>query len=1431
MLEPQLLRNERQYFRGHIVLRVEFNIQPGRDAQPTIDGFVFQVNVTILHWLDLTDGEHLELEAGEDIDLVRRETKRDASGIDRTVEQVHKPARAITLRSRKTIQAIANFCGHRSSNPGQVLKFRFLTTAKAGREQGWPSPGIETWEALRQGQLSAEDQLTAIEQIRKLLNVREKPRGVSATAWESFRALVSDPQAETLAALIRDFEWVMGTGDPQAFEADACRRLSEIQPGRSPAVITRTFTHLFAYVFRVLCQKGKKELTAEGLQAELRSPSITEEDLTIAERLLQRMDVIEDRLTVVEDTVQQHLSQDAPRTFLAQTPSAREQGTGLLFDYNQVFRGRRAHLEALDGFLDAPESLIAVVPGRGGIGKTKLLREWSCRKTAWNVLWTSESSPWHPGTDNEIPQADTLLIADDAHRYPDLAQLIDLVATWRGTQKLKLVIATRPSGRDYVNGRLAQSVDESRLLRCATLLELTLDETIEIAKEMLGPDYQHLALPLAEVSKDTPLVTVVGGRLIVRGEIIPDLLANHESFQHAVFDKFAAECAGQLPVGGKSKEELLHLLSALQPIDEREPAFDAEAQKFLGLRSHEIRQNVLALEETGIVIRSRNAARIVPDVLADYLLERASVGPNHYVTGYADAVFEAFHESYLSNLLKNLAELDWRITQRDPETRLLENVWSRIREVFKARNAQGRRQLLGEMAKIVWFQPEAVHRLLQIAMDDKAETSYEYGFKVTSEQAIRQVPELLSVTIYDEKSSADAFRRLWLLSQSGPEDVRDRARRALKEAIGYKKYKSLSYNERVLSHVESLAADPDAYSGDFTPLDVLDTLLDREISHTEPTGRAFSVTALPVNYNNVNPLRERAIQAISACLESSKARISVRAVDSLSTVLSEFHPGMRMDVTEEEQEWQDGERIRALDLLNVRVEEGSLALPLLWRIHKLLYWVVERSRLTAGVKEAAARLTDKLLLPELFEVFDALCAEEWEYNTVEDGFYSVSDRRSQKEQRAIADLATLKTASEQIATIENLVQEALDAGLKIKGIDPFLTRLCRDRAFLQRLSEHLLTNPKSILAKVAGIPVRIWREVDPVEFSHYGCRLAEEDGWRTAASVAEVVCGGPPLNQPIPQDAEILTVLIGRKEPAVLGIVLGGLARLGRVAQYRETAIRLILRIDIGESDYLGRSLCEIVGPGHMSPSVFDEHTIRGILEKLVKLDELPDQAFGTFLAYVCGRAPLAVVEFLEARLSHAVSIKANEGYSAYKPLPSPSFWSSFQGVRESRTYNASLKQLFGWMRKFPRWVYETIELFWRFATTDETTFSVLDEALHSSAPEDLIDVLNVLSGAPKNLAFNHVAFAIHILNACASNGAELEELAMQRLKTNCLSLPGGIAVGGSPIPIWNGVGERAQATLALCEPDSPAFRLYSDLAQVVPSHLPIVAPEFEDDE
>ena len=1409
-----------------------FTPQPGRDARPAIDGYVYQVVATVLAWLNLAEGQHLELEAGEDFDLVEREAASVAADASRTVQQVHKRSRTITLRSPKTVQAIANFCAHRKTNRDAVLKFRFLTTAKPGREKGWRVPGIVTWEGIRQVQLSPDEEGSAIERIRALLQASKKPRGVSDEGWKSFLEVVTAFQRDVLKAVICAFEWAIGAGDSEAMETEASRRLSEILPGKSPAVITRAFTHLFAYVFRLLSSKGKRELTTGLLQEQLNSPTVSAEDFALAERLLHRMDVIEERLAAVETTVHQHIAEESPKVFLVGAPAAPAQGTGVLFDYNQVFRGRRLHLDALDALLSSTAQSIAVLPGRGGIGKTKLVREWAGRQTFWNVLWASEMRPWQASAESEIPQGDTLLVVDDAHRYADLAQVIGLVANWRGPQTLKLVISTRPSGRDYVNERLAQFVDESRVLRCPPLKELTLDETIELAEEMLGPGFANLALQLAQVSQDTPLVTVVGGRLIAKGEILPDLLGNHEAFQHAVFDKFASECAGQLPAGGKSKEEVLHLLAAVQPVDERTAAFDAAAPAFLGLRSDQIRRNVLALEESGIVIRTRGAARIVPDVLADYLLERASVGPNHYVTGYADAVFEAFHEGFLSSLLKNLAELDWRITQRDPQTRLLENIWLRLRETFRTRRAHGRRQMLLEMQKVVAFQPAAVHRLLQFAMDDPAETSYDYGFEVTDANVIRVVPELLAVTIHDPESSADAFRRLWLLSKSGPEEeTRNRARRVLKEAIGYQKYKSLSFNERILSHVEALALDPGAYDGDFTPLDLLNTLLDREISHTERQGGAFSVSALPVHYGNVNPLRTRALEIITKCLESSKPRMAVDAVDSLSHVLSEYHPGLRAEVTTDEQQWQDGERLRALQILTTRVERGSLALPVVWRIRKLLFWVIERSQLTDQVKREAEQLREKLELPEDFDVFDSLCADQWEYNTLEDGFYSVSEQRNQKEQRAVEFLKAHGNVNEQIARIERLSKDALDAGIKPEGIDPLLTMSCSDRSFLQGLSDYLLVHPQSILAQVAGIPVRIWRDTDPSLFSHYGSALARTGEWQTAGSVADVVCGGPPLEHPIQEDVEVLAALCERTEPAVLGTVLRGLARLGKVPAFRAAAMELILRVEPGDSEYIARSLCELVGPGHLSPAALDEPTIRGILSKLILLNELPDEALGTFLAYVGGRIPLAVAEFLEARLNHAIEIKADEGFSRYKPLPSASFWSSFQGIQESPEYRVTLEKIFSWVRRFPRWVYETIEIFWHFGRPDETSFSVLDDALHSTDADDLIAALNILTKAQKNLAFNHVAFAMHVLNLCAAHSKEMEAEAVRILQSNCLSLPGGMAVGGSPIPIWTVVGDRARAILEGCEPNSPAFNFYSALAGVAPSHLPVLVPDLDDED
>jgi hypothetical protein len=80
----------------------------GRDAWSTIAGFVLQVDFTILRWLNLENGEVLELECGEDIDTIQEQLS--AAGIDETrrMEQITRESGTLTLRTPKALKHCGN---------------------------------------------------------------------------------------------------------------------------------------------------------------------------------------------------------------------------------------------------------------------------------------------------------------------------------------------------------------------------------------------------------------------------------------------------------------------------------------------------------------------------------------------------------------------------------------------------------------------------------------------------------------------------------------------------------------------------------------------------------------------------------------------------------------------------------------------------------------------------------------------------------------------------------------------------------------------------------------------------------------------------------------------------------------------------------------------------------------------------------------------------------------------------------------------------------------------------------------------------------------------------------------------------------------------------------------------------------------------------
>ncbi|RZU35179.1 hypothetical protein [Edaphobacter modestus] len=108
---------------------------------------------------------------------------------------------------------------------------------------------------------------------------------------------------------------------------------------------------------------------------------------------------------------------------------------------------------------------------------------------------------------------------------------------------------------------------------------------------------------------------------------------------------------------------------------------------------------------------------------------------------------------------------------------------------------------------------------------------------------------------------------------------------------------------------------------------------------------------------------------------------------------------------------------------------------------------------------------------------------------------------------------------------------------------------------------------------------------------------------------------------------------------------------------------------------------------------------------------------------------------------------------------------------------------------------------------------------------------LSLLCHAPKNLAFSHPFFALHLLTVSELRSAEWGNTAMQVLVSNCVSVGGFHAVSPNMPPIGAGIVERARPLMEACAPDSPLHRLYYQLASIQPMPMPDFAAGLESSE
>lgn len=290
---------------------MDFRAKPENDAYATIRGFVFQANLTVLQWLNLSEDEHLELECGEDIDTVgktigdsiREAVQSNDSSVEvRRLDQLKVRAANLTMKSREALQAIARFCEHQKLNPEWDLSFCYVTTSELGVERDWDGYGsaIGTWEEIRLRKYAEAEESAAVNLIAKFLRSCSRPERVSNATWDCLRSIVESEDTSSLLNIIRRFEWSSGHGDYLKVKAQIKETLAARDNSRSIEEIDRLYERLFTFVFLFLCQPGRKTLTAAQLAMELSAPSVAQQAIVVVRGFEAQLAEIGRRVAAVE---------------------------------------------------------------------------------------------------------------------------------------------------------------------------------------------------------------------------------------------------------------------------------------------------------------------------------------------------------------------------------------------------------------------------------------------------------------------------------------------------------------------------------------------------------------------------------------------------------------------------------------------------------------------------------------------------------------------------------------------------------------------------------------------------------------------------------------------------------------------------------------------------------------------------------------------------------------------------------------------------------------------------------------------------------------------------------------------------------------------------------------------------------------------------
>ncbi len=1090
--------------------------------------------------------------------------------------------------------------------------------------------------------------------------------------------------------------------------------------------------------------------------------------------------------------------------------------------------GRREHLEGILDFLSGGGPIGCVV-GRGGIGKTRLLREIATRVEAQGrpVRFVTTGAELKPEHFELLPtQGQLVVIIDDAHERSDIAAVLRAVT--QRNPSAHVLIALRPYGLSLLASDIRQVGLHPTDIPRWELDDLKPDDAESLAREALGArTSETLARRLAQLTADCPLITVLAGVLIQRDQLDPACLDHEDTVRAEVLRAFRDVLVADPITGDPSvRRAVLDAIAVFQPFRTDDANFQAALADLVGVPYDRTVAHLRGLEDAGVLLRRGSSIRVVPDLLGDVVLAEACFDERSAAsTGYIERACAAAGTAPLQNVFVNASRIDWQVRHDNTDAPSLTGaLWRQVEAEFHAAGILGRRRLLELLRRLAHFVPEPTLALVRVAIKNPTaavevasdlESAFLRLHPPTYDDVLHEVPPLLRAVGYHLRHLPEALDILWELAQVDDRPTNqypNHALRVLRDLAELEPGKPLAYNHAVIDAAGRWLEADTTGDGQHSPFDVLEPMLAPEGTEDIARGHQLIFKPFVLTPISVAPIRNRIINLAFREIHSPNLRIAVRAADAIGHALRYPHGYFGQKVDSSEHDAWTPEFVATLDRLAEAVREASLDPVVTIAIRKAIRWHADHSR--TETRDAAQRV--RVALPSRPEDELALALFDGWGHLTEGREHDFAKAEAARQAR-VHELAQRVTA---ISTDDELLQfleDRLNAQTALGGTSahpgPLVWALVTARPSLGiRLSEKLAVDPTSALLQVLAVALAALAEHTPHETMPVISLLLQTGDLAVRQQVAQALGWNRGARPTLLEgELDVLARLAADEDVYTRTCVVRAVQRLAQ--HHPNAAVGLLTAVPFADSTAVADEIFQVFGPhGDLDWRRLPALQVDKLVAELERCPSIDDYWIMAFLSNFSRERPRDLVQLLQRRVERWEQMDALTDYRAL-----PFNWDPDLRIRGSRDLPIILRRVRDWIADKPdSWQRQDAgaELFAAIASAfDDTVMHVLEEGASSGDPDQMVAVAAVLRQAPRMFVFDNVDFVRRLLALAGQLGEELVQRIGGALSAAATS---GVRTGIPGQPFAEDVvqRDRAREIADVLPTGSPEQRLYRSLQE-----------------